>query len=250
MIFVVVLSVYLYRSTTPEWGHLDRPQPAPRVSETSDGPAKKQVTTGKEIKPQSKQMERKAVHPTEKAPDQPTQKAFELSAPGGRDSAPGIEPGDAGIPPVLAEKGAASDHALKKGSVSREAAPPPSPAKTERYKTRGMAVEEKSSGYQMTTADVSQETSSRITVTAHDPSDVARKARRIMTSLAAGEIRERTEDDSVIITCLIDPKSIRELKNKIAEIAPVIESRTRIMAGQTVPQFTEIIILKDSRSNP
>jgi hypothetical protein len=248
MAFVVVLSVYVYRSTTPELAHLDLPQQAPRASGAVDGTARTQAAPKEDIKPGPKPKERKKASPVEKAPQQPTEKAPERPVPGKQDSISRVEPGDAGILPVRSAKGAASDYALKKESMG-PAALPPSPAAIERYKTRGMMIQEdKSSEYQSAAGNMSQKTSDRITVTAANPSDAARKARRILTSLSAGEIRERTENDSVIISCLIDPGSIPELRNRIAGIAEVIEGSTRITTGLTAPQYVEIIILRDSRN--
>lgn len=274
MIFVVVLSVYLYRSTTPEMARLDRPQHVPRVTGAGSSVEKTEAPQGKEARQDPKHKEKKAAPPVEKAPERPAQKAPGRSVPAQEGLVPGSKPGIAGMPPapagngaatdrvlkkesahspavppyIPAEKSAASDHALKKESARPGAVPPP-PAKIEHYKTREMAArDERSSENRTAATGVSQETPSRITVTSGDPSDTARKTRRIMTSLRAAEIRERTQNTSVIISCSINPGSILELKNRMADVALLDESRTRIITGQTAPQFIEVVILKDPQS--
>ena len=63
-----------------------------------------------------------------------------------------------------------------------------------------------------------------------------------MISLSAQEVKERTENNSVVISCLIDPKQVPELKNRMAEIARVHESR---IITSDAPQRIEIIVLQD-----
>ena len=245
MIFVAVLSVYIYKSTAPDMERLDRPQHLPQVSEPGKTVEKTQTSQEKDIGPGPKYKEKKASAPVEKGPEGPAQEIGESPVPGRQDGVPAIEPGNAGMAPVPSEEGMAFDHTQKKGSAI-PAAMPPSPAKVERYKVREPEVREevKSSGYPMAATGVSQEVPGRITAASTDPEDAARKARRIMMSLSAEEIRERTENTSVIISCSIDPQFIPELKNKIAEVALVDESRTRIVTGLDTPQVIEIVIVK------
>ncbi len=138
MAFVVVLSVYVYRSTTPELAHLARPQQAPRASGAVDGAARTQAApeerTLNRVQNRRKEKQRRRL---KRHLNNQQKKHLNGRRRANRIAYPALNPGDAGIPPVRSAKGAASDHALKKESVS-PAAVPPSPAKMERYKTRGM----------------------------------------------------------------------------------------------------------------
>ncbi len=236
---VVVLSVYLYRSTAPEPGNLDRSQYAPPVSRAVD-PSAKPRDDQKEKKdagpyPRPKQSEGKTERQIRKVP--------KPEAPGLEWGRSGNKPDSSHMPSVAAEKDAFSDQALKNDKPVGKAAVPPQPKKMERYKTRGMAArEETRAEYQKGASETSRETPSQIIVTAGDPSDIVRKARRILISLSAKEVKERTENNCVVISGLIDPKQVSELENRMAEIARVHEIRA--MTGDA-PQLVEIIILKD-----
>ncbi len=248
MIFVAVLSVCIYRSTTPEMGHLSQRRQEPRVFEPGNFSDKAGTAqgAGEIIKEVPELKEKKPAPPAGKAGALPAKDVPGSSGPGNKDNVSGIGPGNGDVPPAM-EKSTAF------GAIGKEdprlAAPPPLRARTERFKMRGMPAREEKGfdEFPIASSEVSQEEPDHITVTAEDPSLITSKARRIMTILAAQEIRERTENDSMIISCLIDPGSVPELKNRIAVIAPVMESRTKLTQGQSVPQFIEVRILKDSR---
>jgi len=69
-----------------------------------------------------------------------------------------------------------------------------------------------------------------------------------VTALSAREVHERTENDSTVISCLMDPKAIPELKDRIAAIAPGTEGPGRsIGSGDAAPQRVEVVVIKDPR---
>lgn len=250
MALVVVISVYLYRSTTPEPGDIARLQTPAQVSQKLDAPAKKEGDAQKKAeqapRPDAQRTERKKAGarktPVEAVPAVPEKVP---AAPMG-----GASVNEADVsrtPPVLAKKDSLSGHTMTQAAPPR---PAPAPERAERFKTRGatpMAVrEDKTAEYRTAAPGMPRETPWQIVVTSADPSDVVRKARRILISLCAKEVRERTENGSVIVSGLIDPQQVSELENKIAGIAMVNEVRTG--TGETLPKPVEIIISREPSS--
>jgi hypothetical protein len=254
MALVVVISVYLYRSTTPEPGDLARLQSPPQAAESLDAAVKKEADTKKKSeqapRPDAQRTEGKKAK-ARKAPAEPMPAVPEKApaAPKGGTSA--NEADASRTSAVLAKKDSISGYTVTKEAPlpARVAAVPP-PEKTERFKARGVAPtaarEEKAAEYKMAGAGTARETPWQIIVTSADPSEVVRKARSIMISLSAKEVRERTENGTVVISGLIDPKRVSELKSRMAEISMVHEVRTG--TGEASPKPVEIIVLKDPAS--
>jgi ribosomal protein L7/L12 len=246
MALVVVISVYLYKSTTPEPGDLARLQAPPQASESRDAAAKKEADTKKKIeqasRPDTPGKERKKAE-VRKAPAQSMPSVPEKmpAAPKGGTS---VNEADASrTPPIVARGDSIGQAVMKEAPVAAA----PHPEKTERFKTRGAAPMaargEKKAEYTTAAPEIPRETPWQIIVTSADPSDAVHKARRILISLSVKEVRERTEGGSIIISGRIDPKRVSELKNRMAEIAVVHAVRTG--TGGTVSEPVEIIVLKD-----
>ena len=252
MVFVAVLSVYIYRSTVTDIDRFDRPPEGPLASATRSVPEKTQAArVGKEDIEKGRepgQKEKKIGAPAAK-PQGPALK--EIPGPPSQvaqqDNAVRTETPGRGGPPFALEKRAVPG-SLKDERVS-PAAIPPSPAETERFKAKAMAArEEQISEYRAAASGSAQGGSIRITVKARNVPDTLSKVRGIMTALSAREVRERTENDSTVISCLMDPKVIPELKDRLAAIAPGTEGPARsIESGDAAPQRVEISVIKDPR---
>jgi hypothetical protein len=252
MIFVAVLSVYIYRSTVTDMNRFDRPPESPPSSATRSVPEKtKAAGGGKEDIQKGRepgQKEKKIAAPAG-GPQKPALK--EIPGPpaqvGQQDNMARTETRGGGGPPVALEKRAVPG-SLKDELLS-PAAIPPSPAGTERSKSKAMAArEEQISEYRAGAAGSAQGGSVRITVKVRNVPDALSKVRGIMTALSARDVRERTENDSTVISCLMDPKVIPELKDRIAAIAPGTEGPARsIGSGDAAPQRVEVVVIKDPR---
>ena len=248
MALVVVISVYLYKTTTPQPGDIARLQAPAQVAGGLDASPKKEVDAKKKVEqaplPDTQRIERKKAEarkaPVEAGPAIPGK--VPAASRGGTSA---NEADVSRTPPVLARKDSMPGYAM-----TQEAPVGAAPEKTERVKTRGGAAiaarEEKAAEYKIAAPAISRETPWQMIVASADPPDVAGKARRILISLSAKEVRERTENDSVIVSGLIDPKLLSELKNKVAEIAVVHEVRTG--TGEASPRPVEIIVRKGPAS--
>ena len=245
MALVVVISVYLYRSTAPEPGDLARLQPPPPVAGSLNAPAKKDVDTKRRFeqppRPDTQRAEKKKAQAS-KVPAGPVPVPVQKAAAVPKGGTRADEADASRMPPVPLKKDAISGYAM-----TQDAPPVAAPEKAERFKTRGAAPmaarEEKAAECNIAAPEIPRETPLQIIVTSADPSDVARKARGIMMSLSGKEVRERTGNGSIIISGLIDPKRVSELKSRVAGIAMVDEVRTGSGEGPLRP--VEVIVLKD-----
>jgi hypothetical protein len=247
MALVVVLSVYVYRSTTPEPGDLARLEPRTQTAGNLDTSAKKEAGTKKKIdeapRPDAQGPESKKAE-ARKAPVQSMPAVPEIT-PASPKSAASTNEADASRAPDAARKDPGGQAITKEPPAP--AASAPYPEKAQRFKTRSAtpmaAREEKASEYKMAGPETPRDTPWQIIVTSADPSGVVRETRRILLALSAKEIRERAENNSIIISGVIDPIRVSELKDKMAEVAEVHEVRKGTGRSQTGP--VEIIVLKD-----
>ncbi len=253
-VLVIVLSVYIYKSTTPELAHMDRPHETPRISDSIGHAGKLQIDTKKHGETgsggeQKKIEPKKKVVSREKVSEKPVPADLQLPAATVPDGSDTTRPGIAGKSSFAPEKNAAFDDSPRKGSGSKLQTAPKQ-EKIEQYTMRGMATQkEKSQEYPAPAAGLGQVPSNRITATSDDPSEAIRKVHRIMISLSATGIREKTDGSPAIVSGWINPGSLPELKNKIAAIALIVEGQTKLRTDETGPQFVEIVIL-EKPANP
>lgn len=254
MALVVVLSIYVYKSTTPDVPDLARLQPSAKTAESPEVPVKKEADTKKKVdeapRPDAQGTQKKKAE-ARKAPVQslPAEAGKITAAPAGGTAA--NEADASRIASASVKKDSVGQAVTKETPAPAPAAVAPLPEKTQRFKTRGAAPmaarEEKAAEYKMAAPEIPRDTPWQIIVTSADPSDAARKTRRILISLSAKDVRERAENSSIIISGLIDPKLLPELKDRIAEIALVHEVRKGTGESQSEP--VEIVVRKDPASH-
>ncbi len=256
MALVVVLSIYVYRSTTPDVPDLARLQPPVKTAESPEVPAKKEADTKKKVdaapRPDAQGTQKKKAEALKKPVQSvPAEAAKTTAAPPG--GAASVNEADAHRIASAPGKKDSVGQAMTKETPAPVPAPAaigPYPEKAQRFKTRGAspmaAREEKAAEYKMAAPETPRDTPWQIIVTSADPSDTVRKTRRILIALSAKDVRERAENSSIIVSGLIDPKRVSELKDRMAEIAFIQEVRKG--TGESEPGPVEIIVLKDPAS--
>lgn len=225
-ILVVVLSVYIYKTTLPEMGNFER-VPEPQVTGTGSPAAKKDISPKIPAAAPAPQRSSRKAQAEKKEPAPPPQTA----------AAPDIAPHDEKT--FVPETHADDNNAL---SFSK-AAPPP---REERLKTRGTAVrEEKSKAPEaqhippLPTGP--RDVRSHIAMTAGNPGEAAGQAKMIMRSLGGTGIVERAEGNTAIVSGWIDTAVLGDLTDRLKEIAAVDESKSSFVSGMRTA-FIEIHI--------
>lgn len=251
-VFVVVLSVYVYKSTLPETGNFERPVPGPQVSAppspagVKDGAARR--TARPSADPSAEQttgriMPKKEAAPVQEAAPVPS-KSLSADKAAGRSYAAKDK---AAVPaPQTALAGSTVPETPAHDSVAPSSAPPPSAEKAQRIKTRGMAAEEKknATGESSLTpprAVEPQYARARIVMLAVSPSEAARQAQAILRSLGGTGVEENRRDQTTTVSGKIDADALLQLRDRLKRIGTIDESSTRLEAGVR-PVLVEIFI--------
>lgn len=252
-VFVVALSVYLYRSTLPEMANMEHPVPAPQVSETQS-PSETNKGTADDIgrSPAGTQDRstvggtagKKAIPRQEPAPAQsesayadktagPSPASIQESAPRPRE-APARKA-------VVPEKRADDGLSLSKAEL------PESLDKAREFKTRGMTAREGTSkagepGTMPPLRSGAQEDGeNRITVLSANPPETARKVRALLRSLGGSGVDEKKSGQASTVSGWIDTTVLSELKKRLKEIAVIDEGNT-VLTTDTKSTLIEIVI--------
>ncbi len=254
-VFVVALSVYLYKSTLPEMADMEHPVPAPQVSGTQSpsetnkaaaddirkSPAGTRDRSATEGAAQKKAMPRQEAAPAPSEPAyadkmaEPSPASIHESAPRPQESPPGK---------AIVPEGRADD-AL---SLSK-AAPAESLNKAGKFKTRGMAVREgtgragEPGALPPPRSGAQENVQSRITVLSANPPETAREVRAILLSLGGSRIDEKKSGRDSIISGWIDADVLSELKKRLKEIA-VIDEGDSVLRTDVKSAMIEIVIRK------
>ncbi|NLT23309.1 MAG: hypothetical protein GXX82_09700 [Syntrophorhabdus sp.] len=257
-VFVVVLAVYVFRSTLPETTNLERPSAAPPAVETVPHPPKKEATPGTR---KEAPVERAPETSTPKPAPAPAQTLKKEQAAPAAASVP--ETAAQASPPARAYRAAPHDGAAAEKSSSLErhtddampsvkAAPPPAQG---RLKTRGTAVMEEKKDWAADSAPMapartaSPDVRSRVAMVSKDPRQTAIQAKAIMRSLGATRIEESTADNVATVSGWIETAALRELVARLKEIAPVDEPMSSLLSGPK-SSFVEITIRNDNTVKP
>lgn len=247
-VFVVALSVYLYRSTLPEMANMEHPVPAPQVSgtqspsETNKGtaddigksPAGTQDSSTTGVGAQKKAMPRQETAPAyaDKTAG-PSPASIHESAPRPQEPPPGKT--------IAPERHADDALSLSKAEL------PESLDKARKFKTRGMTVREGTgkagepgpmppllSGAQV-------DAQSRITVLSANPPQTAREVRAILRSLGGSGVDEKKSGQASIVSGRIDTNVLSELKKRLKEISVIDEGNT-VLTTDVKSTLIEIVI--------
>jgi hypothetical protein len=250
-VFVVVLSVYIYRSTLPEMGRFERPPMSPQVAEKRSPAVKENVPTERPVISASPEPSLRQTQAGKKEPAQRQAAAPEVAA--GASSAP-KDNNTAGHSGAVAERVLAPErHAADVPSFSK-AAPPPGAGQ---IRTRGTAVrEENSRAPEPVPAPPlraeSPDVRNRIAIISDNPRQTALQAATIIRSLGGTRIEETTKDGIVIVSAWIDTDVLGELKDRLKEIASVDEPKSVFVSGPK-STFIEITIRRTAsghKGNP
>jgi len=254
-VFVVALSVYLYKSTLPEMANMEHPVPAPQVSGTQS-PSETNKRTADDIgrSPAGTQdrstaggtARKKAIPRQEPAPAQSeslyADKTAEPSPASTHESAPRPQEAPA-RKAVVPEKRADDSLSLSKAEL------PESLNKAREFKTRGMAVREGTSkagepGAMPPLRSGAQEDGEiRITVLSATPPETARKVRAILRSLGGSGVDEKKSGQDMTVSGWIDASVLPELTKRIKEIALIDEGKT-VLTTDAKSALIEIVVRK------
>ncbi len=248
-VFIVVLAVYVFRSTLHETTNLQRPFAVPPAVETVPPAAKKEAAPA--VKKEAPAERRPGSVPPGPAP--PTAQTLKKEAAGPPPTAPAPDIAAqapparaykvAPQPPVASEK-ASSPERLRDDVASYSKVPPPPEAG--RVKTRGTAAMEEKGGAAgsapMAPARAAvPDVRSRVAMMSEDPRQTAIQARTIMRSLGATRIEESTADNVTKVSGWIDTAALAELMTRLKEIARVDEPMSALVTGPK-SSFVEITI--------
>lgn len=254
-VFVVALSVYLYKSTLPEMANMERPVPAPQVSGTQSPAGTNKATADDVGKSPAGSRDRsatggtaqkKAMSRQETAPAQsksayadktagPSPASTRESAPPPQESLPGKT--------VVPERRADDAPPLSKK------APSESLDKAREFKTRGMSVREGTGKAREPGAmpplrsGAQEDAQSRITVLSANPSETARAVRVILRSLGGSGVDEKKSGQASIVSGWIDTSVLSELKKRLKEIAVIDEGDT-VLTTDAKSALVQIVIRK------
>jgi pyruvate/2-oxoglutarate dehydrogenase complex dihydrolipoamide acyltransferase (E2) component len=241
-VFVVVLAVYVFRSTLHETTNLERPSAPPPAVETAPHAVKKEATaegrpgsvSPKPAPPPAQALKKEAAAPP--APAQAPDIAAQASPPARAYKA-------APHPPAAAEKASIPERHTD-DYLSYSKVPPPPEAG--RVKTRGTAaMEEKgkaAGSAPMAPARAAvPDVRSRVTMMSKDPRQTAIQAKTIMRSLGATRIEESAADNVATVSGWIDTTALKELMARLKEIALVDEPNSSLLSGPK-SSFVEITI--------
>lgn len=247
-VFVVVLAVYVFRSTLHETTNLERPSTPPPAAETMPHAVKKEA-------PARTSPESASPKPVVPTPAQALKKeaAGPTTAP-----APGVVA--EASPPVQAYKalpqgaGVSEKVSIPEGhtddTVSFSMAAPP--AEEGRAKMRGRMMEEKSKAPESVPAPSlragSSSVRSHVAMMSKDPRRTAILAKTIMRDLGATRIEESTTDSVATVSGWIDTTVIKELMARLKEIAQVDEPNSSL-ASCPRSSFIEITIREHANSD-
>jgi len=252
--FVVVLSVYIYQSTLPETGSFERPLPGPQVSAppspagVKDGPAH---DTGKPSPGRSagqttgKIAAKKETAPVQEAAPAPSKSLSADKAAGSSFAAKekaAVPPAQTGPARSIVPETPVYDLA------SPSSAPPTSPEKAQRIKTRGMAAGEKKNatseaGMTPPRAVEPQYAHARIVMLTVSPSEAARQAQAVLRSLGGAGIEEKKRDQTTIVSGKINADTFQQLRDRLKTIGTIDEGSARLEAG-AMSVLVEIIITR------
>ncbi len=255
-VFIVALSVYLYKSTLPEMAHMERPVPAPQVSGTQSPSGTNKAAAddiGKSpagIRDGSATggaaQKKKAVPRQETAPAQSESAYADKTAGPSPASIHESAPPPQEAPPrktVVPERRADDAPPLSKK------APPESLDKAREFKTRGMAVREGTSkagepgAIPPLRSGVQEDAQSRITVLSANPPETAREVRAILRSLGGSGVDEKKSGQALIVSGWIDTSVLSELKKRLKEIAVIDEGDT-VLTTDAKSALIQIVIRK------
>ncbi len=251
-VFVVVLSVYVYKSTLPETGNFERPLPGPQVSAppspagVRDAPAH---DTGKPSGSRSVEQTtgkiavKKEAAPLQEAAPAPSKPLLTDKAAG---SSSAVKDSAAVPPPQTGPAGSISPETPAYDSASPASTPPPSLEKAQRIKTRGMAAREEKNatgdtGLMPPHAAEPQHARARIVMLTVSPSETARQAQAILRSLGGTGVEENRRDQTTIVSGKINADALQQLRDRLKKIGTIDESSTRLEAG-TRSILVEILI--------
>ena len=237
-VFVVVLAVYVFRSTLPETANLERPSTAPPAVETVPHPPKKEAAPGaRKETPLEKPIATPSSKPAAAAQTLKKEQAAPAAASVPETAAQAPPPvrayRDAPHGAVATEKSEKLEWHTDNAMPPLKAAPPPAEG---RLKTRGTAVMEEKS---KTPASVSAapprtappDVRNRVAMISKDPRQTAIQVKTIMRSLGATRIEESTADNIATVSGWIDTAALGELVAQLKEIAPVDEPMDSLLSG-------------------
>jgi hypothetical protein len=246
-LLVIVVSVYVYRSTLPEMSDIRFSGKAPNQT----------VETGESA---NRQIPSKEKSDTQREPKSVTiKKKYEVKIEGSLNqgasrenaarSTPGMEKDegqDIPEPPPeqnVMSKLRAGNRSFQTGdalSQSNEEAPTlkarAAPAREER------ALKPDALAYDRQAMHVRN----HIVVLTDDPEETSRKTHGILRSLGAAFVREDTRNECIVISGRLQPEVLGELQTKLSKIAIVNEARIKTGISPDEQNITEIIIRKES----
>lgn len=248
-VFVVVLAVYVFKSTLHETANLERPSAVPPAVETVPDAAKRQAAPAmKKDAPPGRRPGSVSPKPAPPATQTPRKEA---AAPPATAQAPDAAAQES--PPLRAYKAAphpapaaerASSPERHTNDYLSDSKAPPTP-EAGRIKTRGTVMEEKGraagSAPMAPARAAAPDVRSRIIMMSKDPRQTAIQAKTIMRSLGATGIEESAADNFATVSGWIDAAALKELMARLKEIASVDERNSSLLSGPK-PSFVEIAI--------
>ncbi len=249
-VFVVVLAVYVFRSTLHETANLERPSAPPPAVETVPHAAKGEAAPAvkKETPPEARP---ESVPPKPAPPPAQTLKK-EAAGPPTTKPAPDVATQEA--PPERAYKAAQHPGAAAEKAASPERhaddllsySKAPVPPGAGRVRTRGTTeMEEKGKVAESAPMPPARaavpDVRSRVAMMSKDPGRTAIQAKTIMRSLGATRIEESTADNVSTVSGWIDASVLGELMTRLKEIAAVDEPNSSLASGPK-SSFVEITV--------
>ncbi|MBP7529844.1 MAG: DUF2275 domain-containing protein [Syntrophorhabdaceae bacterium] len=254
-VFVVALSVYLYKSTLPEMANMERPVLAPQVSGTQSPAGTNKATADDIEKSPAGTRDRSATEGTAQKKATPRQEAAPAqsgSAYADKTAGPSPASIQESAPPLQEPppgKTVVPERSADDAPPLSKKAPPESLDKARKFKTRGMAMREgmgkagEPGAMPPLRSGAQEDAQSRITVLSANPPETAREVRAILRSLGCSGVDEKKSGQVSIVSGWIDIDVLSELKKRLKEIAVIDEGNT-VLTTDAKSALIEIVIRK------